>query len=325
MTYVITGEYLDDIFIKGIKLIQAEGILDSSRNGRVLKFPHPILTVYKNPRGRVLFNKDRRANPFFHLFESLWMLEGRQDLKFLIYFNKKMAEYSDDGEMIRGSAYGYRWRNYFNKDQLQTAIEMLKKSPDTRRVVISHWDPEEDLGGDSKDLPCNTQIYVSIQNRKLDLTVVNRSNDMIYGAYGSNAVHFSILQEYLAAHLGIDVGTYYQFSNNMHVYVDFDIWKKVQYSSRELCYYDTVRPQSMFKDNSASEFDADLRAFFRFYQNYGFSTIQVKLFTTDFFVDTVRPMWNMWVHHKNGNSDVRMPEFNDWAKASNQFMEGFKK
>ena len=50
------------------------------------------------------------------------------------------------------------------------------------------------------------------------MTVTNRSNDMIWGAYGANAVHMSVLLEYMAGMLGYGVGAYYQFSNNLHAY-----------------------------------------------------------------------------------------------------------
>ena len=53
----------------------------------------------------------------------------------------------------------------------------------------------------------------------LDLTVCCRSNDVVWGAYGANAVHFSFLQEYLAGRMGVGVGTMYQLSNNFHGYV----------------------------------------------------------------------------------------------------------
>jgi hypothetical protein len=50
------------------------------------------------------------------------------------------------------------------------------------------------------------------------MTVTNRSNDMIWGMLGANYVHFSVLQEYMAARLGVEVGYYYHFTNNLHVY-----------------------------------------------------------------------------------------------------------
>jgi hypothetical protein len=52
------------------------------------------------------------------------------------------------------------------------------------------------------------------------MTVCNRSNDLIWGSLGANVVHFSFLQEYLAACIGVEVGVYNQFSNNLHVYTD---------------------------------------------------------------------------------------------------------
>ena len=54
--------------------------------------------------------------------------------------------------------------------------------------------------------------------KALDMTVCNRSNDLVWGMLGANVVHFSFLQEYLACRLGVEVGRYTQFSNNLHVY-----------------------------------------------------------------------------------------------------------
>lgn len=61
--------------------------------------------------------------------------------------------------------------------------------------------------------------------RFLDMTVTNRSNDLIWGCLGANVVHFSFLQEYLAARIGVEVGLYHHFTNNMHVYSERPDWK----------------------------------------------------------------------------------------------------
>jgi hypothetical protein len=53
----------------------------------------------------------------------------------------------------------------------------------------------------------------------LDMTVINRSNDSLWGALGSNYVHFSFLHEYIANSVGMGVGHYHQISNNLHTYV----------------------------------------------------------------------------------------------------------
>ena len=51
------------------------------------------------------------------------------------------------------------------------------------------------------------KYILKIKNGRLQMTVHCRSNDIIWGTYGANAVHFSILQEYVAARIGVDLGT----------------------------------------------------------------------------------------------------------------------
>ena len=57
-------------------------------------------------------------------------------------------------------------------------------------------------------------------NYVLDMTVTNRSNDAVWGMLGANYVHFSFLQEYMAARLRCGVGRYWQFTNNLHIYTE---------------------------------------------------------------------------------------------------------
>jgi len=200
--------------------LRNDGVERESRNGPVTVFPTPVTTVYKEPTERVIFWPQRDANPFFHLFEALWMLAGRNDVAYPASFVKRMRSFSDDGVTFHG-AYGHRWINHFGFDQLEVIAARLRANPDDRRNVLAMWDAGEDLGKDGKDLPCNTHAYFSVTaNGKLDMTVCNRSNDLVWGAYGANAVHFSILQEYMAAAVGVDVGRYYQVSNNLHAYKD---------------------------------------------------------------------------------------------------------
>src|SRR3990170_4411256 len=67
-----------------------------SRVGECLMVEEPVIVSYDQPRERVLFNQARDANPFFHLYESLWMLAGRNDVASLAYYNSKISQYSDD-------------------------------------------------------------------------------------------------------------------------------------------------------------------------------------------------------------------------------------
>jgi thymidylate synthase len=224
----------------------------SSRVGDVLMIDEPVTITYSHPRERVLFNTARDSNPFFLLYESLHMLAGRRDIAPLSYYASGYARHVQDGDYPdTNGAYGYRWRHAkttlgddmvgpdnFEYDQLQLLIAHLKADPNSRRAVLQMWNVEDDLlkVGTSKDVCCNTAVYFSLREEKrpflmsmrgphrggptqvLDMTVTNRSNDLIWGTLGSDYVNLGFLQEYMAAHLGVEVGVYNQFSNNLHVY-----------------------------------------------------------------------------------------------------------
>lgn len=221
--HTITCRNVNEALPAGLAHLRANGIRRDSRNGPVLAAPTPVTTVYRLPWERVLFSPERDCNPFFHLVEAVWMLAGRDDVETVARYAKQMNAYTDNGLYFWG-AYGYRWRKWFDRDQLLWAINRLKTDPSDRRVVIGMWDPYADPGkadADGKDIPCNTHIYVWIDHEgRLSLTVCCRSNDIIWGAHGANAVHFSVLQEFLASSLGRPMGPLYQVSNNYHAYVD---------------------------------------------------------------------------------------------------------
>lgn len=207
--------------------MKVSGIVNDSRNGRVVQSPGPVVTTYTHPQQRVVFSALRDANPFFHLFEALWMLAGRKDAESVSRYAKQMETFAENGQLW--GAYGWRWREFFTFDQIKVLIATLKADPKTRRAVLSMWSPIGDLvpieGGEggvmaSKDVPCNTHVYFSAVNGVLDMTVCNRSNDIVWGAYGANVVHMSVLQEFIASAVGIPVGVYHQFSNNFHAYID---------------------------------------------------------------------------------------------------------
>jgi thymidylate synthase len=211
-----------------------------SRNGPVVRVRYPLTITYENPRERVLFDRTRDCNPFFHLYESVWMLAGRRDVESLKWFVPNMANYSDNGKTFNG-AYGYRWIHQFEQDQLEDLILLLKGYPNTRRAVLQMWDCVTDLRHDEscKDIPCNLVALFEITDdptRILNMTVFNRSNDAIWGMLGANAVHFSILQEYLAAKLGVQVGVYHQISNNAHIYLN-EQWEKIKNAPPAYDYY----------------------------------------------------------------------------------------
>jgi thymidylate synthase len=237
---VINARSVSEALAMGLYAVKG-GIHQPSRVGDVIVSPRPVMTVYNDPTNRVLFSPMRDANPFFHVMEALWMLAGRNDLPWLTCFNKRFASYSDDGGATQPGAYGYRWRNYFGHDQLMDIILELRQNPQTRRCVLAMWDggarvayanPDASMSrvvqaGDlfaavsgSADVPCNTHAYFDTIDGRLNMTVCCRSNDIIWGAYGANAVHFSFLLEYMSLATGIPMGVYRQFSNNFHIYTN---------------------------------------------------------------------------------------------------------
>ncbi len=299
--YVIDARNVNDAYVVGYSLIVSQGIERNSRNGIVLEFPSPVATMYEKPQERVLFCPNRNANPFFHLMESLWMLHGRNDLEFVHMFNKRMKDYSDDGIKFH-AAYGHRWRAHFCFDQLKHIIRILSKDPDSRRAVLQMWDPVADLGKDLKDLPCNTTIYFRISsNNNLDMTVCNRSNDVIWGTYGANVVHMSILQEYIASMLHLEIGYYYQFSNNFHAYTK--ILNKIQPPEDRPCPYSLgfVSPFPLIDDSD--NFDHDLNSFFSRKQKY----------SNSFFNAVAEPVFTAWMNWRSGDYQTALRDCDDIA------------
>jgi hypothetical protein len=220
--HVIDVSNVNEALPLGLDWLRVAGVVKPSRNGPVLASLVPVTTRYRAPCDRVLLHPLRDANPFFHVMESLWMLAGRRDVAMPALFAKQITAYSDDGRTLNG-AYGWRWRQHWNYDQLEWIAKELWNDPSSRRCVLGMWDPALDpyaVTSGSKDVPCNTQAFFSVVAGRLNMTVCNRSNDVIWGAYGANAVHFSILLEYMAAASGYPVGDYYQISNDYHIYLE---------------------------------------------------------------------------------------------------------
>ena len=216
---VIDVRNVNAALVHGLDLLRTTGVTVDTRNGPAVVSPEPVTTVYRKPEERVLFLPERDANPFFHLYEGLWMLAGRNDVAGVAQYARNMKTFSDDGKTLNG-AYGYRWRTHFHGDQLHVAIQKLIANQNDRRVIVAMWDAGCDSAYTGKDVPCNLAIHFQAWTGRLDMTVFNRSNDIIWGAYGANAVHMSMLQEFVAGAIGLPVGSYWQVSDNFHAYKD---------------------------------------------------------------------------------------------------------
>lgn len=229
--HVITAKSPNDGLSDGLWWLKTTGARRDSRNGPVIVAPGPVITTYPRPNQRVMFSALRDANPFFHLYEAIWMLAGRDDSAAVGRYAATMESFAEDGRLW--GAYGYRWRHFFGFDQLKEIVKLLRADPTTRRAVLTMWSPDGDLvptmaegnsghGGvyASKDVPCNTQVYFDASRGPLDMTVTNRSNDIVWGCYGANVVHMSMLHEFVARAANLHLGSYHQVSNNFHLYPD---------------------------------------------------------------------------------------------------------
>lgn len=323
----IHARNVNDALGSGLSMIQVNGVAETSRNGEVLVMPEPVTTIYERPWERVLFCPLRDANPFFHLMEAIWMMAGRNDVTWPKYFNSRFGAYSDDGETFH-AAYGHRWRKHFGVDQLARVIQELR-NPATRRAVLAMWDPAADLNRDGADFPCNTTIYFRVRGNELDMTVCCRSNDLLWGAYGANAVHMSFLQE-IVAHCagGYDMGRYYQVSNNYHLYTD--IVPRGEIAGRIISAFDNNRyargpamdhrPVIFTGLNAWTE---DAEAFLddpeRLPVNYH----------NAFFADTAYPMYKAWEERKSGAGNgyrwASRIEADDWRTACMEWIERRRK
>lgn len=173
--------------------------LDLERDG------FPLLTLRKNPI----------KSP---IAEQVWFIQGEKDTTFLRKYTKMWDEFIEaDGTL--SSAYGYRWRHHFGRDQLGKLIELLQNEPSSRHGVIVTWDPKDDGYGGTpkKNVPCPYTFTVNIIGGKLNLHNIIRSNDMMLGC-PFDTFGFALMMYILADKLGVKPGVYTHSISNAHIY-----------------------------------------------------------------------------------------------------------
>lgn len=162
--------------------------------------------------------------------EQVWFLTGsRRPEEFLNNFTKIWDDFTNiDG--VVSTAYGYRWRHHFGRDQIKLLINLLEKDPSSRHGVVMMWDPISDgLSPTFKkaNIPCPFTFTANIIGGKLHMHLIVRSNDVILGL-PHDAAGFGLLQRILAARLGVGVGKYTHTISNAHVYdIHYDAAKEM--------------------------------------------------------------------------------------------------
>lgn len=116
-------------------------------------------------------------------------------------------------------------------DQIDAVFNLLDNDPDTRRALLNIWDHRIDAAGQGLDRPCTLSINFRVRpiagddrdskdfDYQLNMSVVQRSNDVIRGHYG-DTIQFALLQRTFANALGIAAGHYAHTAHSLHVYTD---------------------------------------------------------------------------------------------------------
>ncbi|MEE8608973.1 MAG: thymidylate synthase [Nitrospiraceae bacterium] len=132
--------------------------------------------------GRLPVAGNRKYYPHIAAAEVAWQFMGTQDPTWITEKAPKIwGAFIESG--ILETAYGYRWRKHFGRDQLTLAMQELLENPTNRQLYISAWDPSEDgLGGPQpKNVPCPVGFSLTRTGDDLHLSVFIRSSDVFVG------------------------------------------------------------------------------------------------------------------------------------------------
>ena len=170
------------------------------------------------PRARRITSEKRGWKEDYAEAEWQWYLSGDRNIKKLGKLYGKVPEIwkrMADGKGNVNSNYGWQWKR---NNQISWVISLLNKQPDTRQAVITILDMKEH-DTFTYDTPCTYAIQFTIVHGRLNMCVTMRSNDLWYG-FCNDQYQFSMLQEMIAKEINMDMGTYYHFAHNLHIYND---------------------------------------------------------------------------------------------------------
>lgn len=172
--------------------------------------------------------------------ELLWFLEGSEDERRLaeITFEdereylvdkktiwtanadkqgKELGYPNSDEEKMLGPVYGAQWRNWNDDyvDQVEMIIDQIKNDPDSRRIILTAWNPSKIQ--DMALPPCHTMAQFRVINGKLSCQLYQRSADMFLGV-PFNIASYSLLTHMLAQICGLKVGEFVWVGGDCHIY-----------------------------------------------------------------------------------------------------------
>lgn len=205
----IAEDNIDSLYVQLCNLIDKNGKVVISR-GMEVKELIGVNLILTNPKRRFLENANRKLKLYYAIGEFIWYMRGSNSLEEIQYYAPSMSQFSDDGSTLQG-AYGPKIVT-----QIDKLITVLRHDNGTRRAVLPLYSASE-LGKDSKDIPCTLTLEFLIRDNKLHLIVNMRSNDIFLGL-PYDIFSFTMIQEYIANKLGLNLGYYYHNVGSLHVY-----------------------------------------------------------------------------------------------------------
>lgn len=161
---------------------------------------------------------NRRYWPHLAAAETAWQFMGTQDPSWILSKAPKIwQDFVEDGKLK--TAYGYRWREHFGRDQLELAMEELHNNPTNRQLFISAWDPATDgLGGPQpKNIPCPLGFSLTRTHNLVHCSLFIRSSDVFVGL-PYDVMGYSLTLAAVAHSVGCGPGTLHITLAHPHLY-----------------------------------------------------------------------------------------------------------
>ena len=152
--------------------------------------------------------------------ELLWFLRGDSNVRWLQERGVKIwDEWADeDGEL--GPVYGVQWRSWPTSDggsidQISDVVEQIRVNPDSRRLMVSAWNPE-DVPNMALP-PCHALFQFYVEDGKLSCQLYQRSADLFLGV-PFNIASYAMLTQMVAAQTGLGLGEFVWTGGDCHIY-----------------------------------------------------------------------------------------------------------
>ena len=151
------------------------------------------------------------------IHELLWFLRGNTNIKYLQDNGVRIwNEWADENGDL-GPVYGKQWRNFNGVDQITNVINTLKTNPNSRRIIVSAWNPQD---VDKMALPpCHTMFQFFVINNKLSCQLYQRSADCFLGV-PFNIASYALLTMMVAQVCDLELGDFVHTTGDTHIYLN---------------------------------------------------------------------------------------------------------